>query len=69
MTKMAAMPIYGKSLQKSSSASRNTMILKLGMVHWGFKDHIVYINDDPGLTMTLFLKDNLSPICFYIGNS
>ena len=27
------------------------MILKLGMYHWG----LVYINDDPGLTLTYFM--------------
>ena len=30
------------------------MILKLGMLHWGLKLHKVYINDDPGLTLTYF---------------
>ena len=30
------------------------MILKLGMYHWGLKLYKVYINDDPGLTLTYF---------------
>ena len=30
------------------------MILKLGMLHWGLKLYKVYINDDPGLTLTYF---------------
>ena len=30
------------------------MILKLGMYHWRLKLYKVYINDDPGLTMTYF---------------
>ena len=30
------------------------MILKLGMQHLGLKLYIVYVNDDPGLTMTYF---------------
>ena len=30
------------------------MILKLGMKHRGFKLYKVYINDDPGLTLTYF---------------
>ena len=41
MTKMAAM-------------TRSPMILKLGMLHWGLKLYKVYINDDPGLTLTYF---------------
>ena len=30
------------------------MILKLGIQHWGLKLYKVYINDDPGLTLTYF---------------
>ena len=30
------------------------MILKLGMQHWGLKPYEVFINDDPGLTLTYF---------------
>ena len=30
------------------------MILKLGMYHRGLKVYKVYINDDPGLTLTYF---------------
>ena len=30
------------------------MILKLGIEHQGFKLYKVYINDDPGLTLTYF---------------
>ena len=31
------------------------MILKLGMQHRGLKLYKVYINDDPGLTLTYFM--------------
>ena len=31
------------------------MILKLGMQHRGSKDFKIYINDDPGLTLTSFM--------------
>ena len=31
---------------------RNPMILKLGIQLWGLKVYLVYINDDPGLTLT-----------------
>ena len=30
------------------------MILKLGTYHWGIKLYRVYINNDPGLTLTFF---------------
>ena len=54
MTKMAAMPIYGKNLKKSSSLEPEvrTMILKLGLYHLGLKLYKVYINENPGLTLT-----------------
>ena len=41
------------------------MILKLGMLHWGVKLYKVYINDDPGLTLTYFTaRSNLVPYAF-----
>ena len=41
------------------------MILKLGMKHWGLKLYKVYINDDPGLTLTYFTaRSNLVPYAF-----
>ena len=50
------MHIYGKNLQKFS------MILKLGLQHQG-QALQVYINDDPGLTLTYFMaRSNWSPI-------
>ena len=54
MTKMAATPIYGKTLKLFFSRTRSPMILKLGMWHQGLKVYKVYINDDPGLTLTYF---------------
>ena len=43
MTKMAAMPIYGKTSLKN---------LELGMKHWGCEAYQVCSNDDPSLTLT-----------------
>ena len=43
MTKMAAMPIYGKNPSK-----------KLGMKHQWLKYYNVYINHDPVMTLTFF---------------
>ena len=41
------------------------MILKLGMKHWGLKLYKVYINDDPGLTLTYFTaRSNLVSYAF-----
>ena len=64
MTKMAAMSIYGKSLQKSPS---ELMILKLGMEHYVHKLYNVNINDDPELTLTyLTTMSNLAKIVFVL---
>ena len=55
MNKMAAMPIYGKNLQKSFSyRTDRPMIMKLGMEHYKLKLYTFYINDDPELTLTYF---------------
>ena len=45
MTKMAAMAIN----------SKNPMILKLGMKHQAIELYKVYINHDPGMTLTHFM--------------
>ena len=61
MTKMAAMPIYGKNLSKIFfSRTGGPIFTKLGMKHWGLLAIIVYINDDPGVTLTYFMaRSNL----------
>ena len=63
MTKMAAMPIYGKNLKKSSSLEpKKPMTLKLGMQHQVHEYYQVGSNDDPGLTLTYFTaRSNLVP--------
>ena len=53
MTKMAAMPIYGeKPLKIFFAGTGGPIFTKLGMLHRGLQPIIVYINDDPGLTLT-----------------
>ena len=54
MTKIAAMLIYGKNLQKSSPKEliALSMIMKLYMEQYVLKLYKVYINDDPELTLT-----------------
>ena len=45
------------------------MILKFGMQHQGLKLYKVYINDDPGLTLTYFTtRSNLVANMFEWGN-
>ena len=55
ITKMAATPIYGKNPSKIFfSRTGRPIITKLGMYHRGLLPIIVYINDDPGMTLTYF---------------
>ena len=55
MTKMAAMPIYGKNLKKFFfSGTKRLMTLKLGMQHWVLEYYQVCSDNDPGLTMSYF---------------
>ena len=55
MTKMAAMAINRKeALKIVFSRTRRPMILKLGMEHQWLKFYKVYINHDPGMTLTYF---------------
>ena len=55
MTKMAAMPIYGKNTLKIFfPGTRWTISTKHGMKHWRLKPIIIGSNDNPGLTMTNF---------------
>ena len=66
MTKMAAMPIYGKNpLIIFFSRTRRPMTLGLGMKHQGCGAYQVCSNDDPGLTLTyLTSRSNLLPNAF-----
>ena len=50
--KMAAMPKYGKTLNKFFSRTTGPIILKLGMWHQVTKEYKVCSNDDPRLTLT-----------------
>ena len=55
MTKMAAMAIKSKNLQKNFfSKTRRPMILKLGMKHQAMEFYNVCIIHDPGMTLTYF---------------
>ena len=55
MTKMAAMPIYGKNpLKIFFSGTGRPISTKLGMLYRGLQSIIVYSNDDPPVTLTCF---------------
>ena len=65
MTKMAAMPLYGKTLKIFFSGTKTPMTLKLGMQHWVLEYYQVCSNDDPGLTLIYFTaRSNLVPYAF-----
>ena len=55
MTKMAAMPIYGKTPSKIFfTLTAGPISTKHCMLHWGLLPIIVCSNDDPGVTLTYF---------------
>ena len=67
MTKMIALPIYGKNFKKSSPTDLIVlyMLIKLGMGHYVLKLYKVYINDDTVLTLTHFnTMSNLVKLVF-----
>ena len=56
MTKMAAMPIYGKNPSNIFFSETNRLIsMKLGVKHLWLKYYNVYINHDPVMTLTKFM--------------
>ena len=56
MTKMAAMPIYGKNPSNIFFSGTNRLIsMKLGLKHLWLKYYNVYINHDPVMTLTKFM--------------
>ena len=66
MTKMAAMPIYGKNLNKIIfSGMKILMTLKVGMQHWVLEYYQFCSNDNPGMTLTNFMaRSNLISYSF-----
>ena len=65
MTKMAAMPLYGKTLKIFFSGTKTPITLKLGLQHWVLEYYQVCSNDDPGLTLIYFTaRSNLVPYAF-----
>ena len=51
---------------RRTAYKRSLLILKLRMQYWGLKLYRVYINDNPGLTLTCFTtRSNLVTWAFY----
>ena len=68
MTKMAAMPIYGKTLLNISSGTSWPISMKLGMSQLGLLPIIICSYDDPGMALTYFYhKVKFGNIGFSIG--
>ena len=64
MTKMAAMPIYGKNPSKIIFSETNRLISrKLGVRHRWLKYSNVYINHDPVMTVTKFMARSTWVAC------
>ena len=64
MTKMAAMPIYGKNPSKIIFSETNRLISrKLGVRHRWLKFSNVYINHDPVMTLTKFMARSTWVAC------
>ena len=69
MTKVAAMPVYGKPLKIFFSRTKRPMTLKLGMQHWVLEYYQVCSNDGPGwVDLDLFCgKVKFGSLCFCMG--
>ena len=66
MTKMAAMPIYGKNpIKVFFTRTISQMILKLNIQQKELEPDKSYTNDDPGLTLTYFMaRSKFVPLGF-----
>ena len=68
MTKMATMPIMGKTLKNLLRNQKADDLDTNGMQHWVLKYYQVCSNDDLGLTLTFFMaRSNLVPYVFVWG--
>ena len=67
MTKMAAMPIYGKNLKKSSSLEPKADDLETWCASSGARVLPDCSNDDPGLTLTYFTARSIWSLMLLYG--
>ena len=59
------MPIYGKNFNIFLSGTKLPMTLTVSMQHRVLGYYQIYLNDDPGLTLTYFAaRSNLVPYAF-----
>ena len=66
MTKMAAMPIYGKNHSKIFfSRTGGPISMKLGLKHPGLQSIVVCENDDIGMTLTYFTARSILNTLFF----
>ena len=66
MTKMAAMPIYGKNHSKIFfSRTGGPISMKLGLKHPGLQSIVVCENDDLGMTLTYFTARSILKTLFF----
>ena len=66
MTKLAAMPIFGKNLKKNHLLwNQKADDHEIGMQHWVLEYYQVRSNDIPGMTLTCLMpRSNLVPYTF-----
>ena len=70
MIKMAAAPIYDKNFIFSQNQKYSCIILIFDMQNWCINLNKIYINDDPGLTMTyIAARSNLVAYVFEWGKT
>ena len=64
MTKMAAMPTYGKNHSNIFSETNRLISMKLGVKHPWLKYYNKYVNHDPVMTLTKFMERSTVKMSF-----
>ena len=67
MTKMAAIPIYGKNKKVFFPGTTGPILMKLCMKHQRPKSFIICANYDPWLTLIYFMAGQMCNLGFYMG--
>ena len=67
MTKMAAMPIYGKNTLNIFPGTIGPILMKLCMKYQRSKPFIIYANYDPRLTLACFTARSKLQLMLYMG--
>ena len=70
MVHVAATPIYVKNSQNLLQNRKYDDLETLHGVYRGCKPYKIYINDDPGLTLTYFIvRSSLDDYCVHMGEN